>query len=162
MGKKVLVAVDMRSISEATILYGIELASRIQASVILGVIMPEPTSTKKSGAGGKSSGPIIPQGAWMDRAVEESQRHAVGLEIFVAASDFFEAIHRLIQDRPTIGFVVIDAPKTLAGKQASQFSSALNRLHKDFEGDILLVEKAGKMTPVSELYLHTTTRENSV
>ncbi len=151
MGKTVLVAVDTRSISEATILYGIELASRIQASVTLAAVSPAKSFEAKDGLGSDNALPEKPKGKWMDHAVQESQRHAVTLEIFVAVGEFFEEIRRLTQARPTVGFIVLAAPKTWTGKDGAWFSSALNRLHKAFEGEILLVEKTGQTTRVGDL-----------
>jgi K+-sensing histidine kinase KdpD len=147
MGKRVLVAVDPNSVSEASISYGIELAARIQSSLALIAI-----SSSKSA--GKSVAPEeIPQAKWMDRAVSESQEKAVSLEIFVASGDFFKEVIRFVRAQPAVRFIVIGLPKLMRGVDGSKFAAKIKHLHEEFEGEILLVEKAGHITRVCDHYL---------
>jgi nucleotide-binding universal stress UspA family protein len=154
MGKRVLVAVDFLTASEPAILYGIELAARIESSLVL--IAVAPANPQKKTVQAEASGQTSdgPSPAWMDRALAESRRRAVAVEIFVTAGRFFEEIIRFAGSQPGVQFIVMAAPKDRAGKDGSKVASGLKRLHQEFEGEILLVEKAGEITRVSDLYLH--------
>ena len=156
MGKRVLVAVDMHSVSEASILYGIELAARTDSSLAL-IAVSFSTSLEKS-----SVSETPGQDAWMDRAVSESQERSVSLEIFVTSGRFFEEVTRFVRSQPAVQFIVMAGPKDRKGKGNSKFATALKCLHEEFEGEILLVEKAGQITRVRDLYLQSSTREISV
>ncbi|HMK34786.1 MAG TPA: universal stress protein [Desulfomonilaceae bacterium] len=161
MGKRVLVAVDMNSESHASILYGIELAARIECSVVL-IAISSPASPGKGSVPEASRGYVgTRRDTWMDRVVAESQHRAVGLEIFVALGRFFEEIIRFIRSQPSVQFIVMSAPKQKEGKDGAKFAAALKGLQKEFEGEILLVEKAGQITRVSDLYLRTPAGETS-
>jgi nucleotide-binding universal stress UspA family protein len=156
MGKSVLVAVDLHSASEPAIMYGIELAARIKSRLCL-------IAVDSSGPHGKPA--VSPgflergQNKWIDRAVAESQERAVSLELFVASGRFFEEIIRFVRSRPAVEFLVMAAPNERA--TGPKFASAFKKLHEEFEGEILLVEKAGRITPISDFYVQNL-RENSV
>ncbi len=77
----------------------------------------------------------------------------MNLEIFFASGRFFEEVIRFVRTQPAVQFIVTGAPKNREGKDGYKFASALKQLHEEFEGEILLVEKAGQITRVSELYL---------
>jgi hypothetical protein len=162
MGKRVLVAVDLDSDSHASILYGIELAARIESSVVL-IAISSPASPKKNPAS-EASRPHVGTGRdeWMDRVVAESQRRAVSLELFVASGRFFDEVIRFVRSQPSVQFLVMSAPKQRQRQDGSKFAAALKCLQQEFEGEILLVEKAGQITRVSDRYLRTPARGTSV
>jgi len=155
MGKRVLVAVDLHSVSEASIFYGIELAARIDSSLALIAI-----SSSTSAA--KSAPRAIAQDKWMERAVAESQQRAVSLEIFVASGDFFEEVIQFVRSQSAVRFIVMALPKKAKGKDGDKFASEIKHLHEEFEGEILLVEKAGHITRVCDRYLQPSAKEISV
>lgn len=156
MGKRVLAAVDIHSVSDASILYGIELAARTDSSLAL-IAVSSATSLEKS-----TISETPGQDTWMDRAVSESQQRGVSLEIFVTSGRFFEEVIRFVRSQPAVQFIVMAGPKDRKSKDNSKFASALKRLHEEFEGEILLVEKAGQITRVRDLYLQSSAREISV
>ncbi len=162
MGKRVLVAVDLDAESHASILYGIELAARIESSVVL-IAISSPASPKETSASGASR-PHVGTGRdeWMDRVVAESQQRAVSLELFVASGRFFDEVIRFVRFQTSVQFLVMSAPKQRQGEDGPKFAAALKRLQQEFEGEILLVEKAGQITRVSDRYLRTPARGTSV
>ncbi len=162
MGKRVLVAVDLHSASEASIFYGIELAARIKSSLALIAVSSSASPTKNPTSGGSRRDVDSSHARWMDRALAESQQRAVSLEIFVASGRFFDEVIRFVRSQPAIQFIVMAAPKERESKESSKFGAALRHLHQEFEGEILLVEKAGQITRVSDLYLQSSTQETSV
>ena len=162
MGKTVLVAVDSVSASEASIFYGIELAARMESLLFL-IGVSSPGSPRRSH--GSDVAPRHVDGGteiWMDRAVAESQQRGVTLEIFIASGEFFEEVTRFVASQPAVQFIVMGAPRDRAGKGRSKFTSALEQLHQEFEGEILLVEKAGRITRVSDLYLKNSAQERYI
>ncbi|MEJ2717491.1 MAG: universal stress protein [Deltaproteobacteria bacterium] len=162
MGRTVLVAVDSVSASEASIFYGIELAARMKSLLLL-IAVSSPGSPRKS-QGSDVARRYVDGGteSWMDRALAESQQRGVTLEIFVASGEFFEEVTRFVESQPAVQFIVMAAPKERASKGRSKFASALERLHQEFEGEILLVEKAGRITRVSDLYLKSSAQERYI
>ncbi|MBI5248600.1 MAG: universal stress protein [Desulfomonile tiedjei] len=155
MGKRVLVAVDLHSAPEASITYGIELAARIKAPLSLIAISSSRPQGKSAARLSSSKNIDTVEDKWMDRAAAESQQKAVNLEIFVASGRFLDELIRFVRSQPTIHFIV------MAAKDGSKFTSALGRLREEFDGEILLVEKAGKVTRVSDLYVQSSLWENS-
>ncbi len=153
MGKRVLVAVDFPAASESTILYGIELAARIESSVVL--IAVAQASPQKKTAQPEASRQALNglSQEWMDQALSESRQRAVALDIFITAGRFFEEVILFARSQPGVRFIVMAAPKDRGGKDGSKVASGLKRLRQEFEGEILLVEKAGEIARVSDLYL---------
>jgi hypothetical protein len=162
MGKRVLVAVDTRSASDASISYGIELAARMKSLLVLIAVVSSGSQKKSTGSDASRRYVDGGQDTWMDRAVVESQQRGVSLEIFVASGRFFEEVVRFVQSQPAVQFIIIAAPKDKESKGSSKFAAALDQLHQEFEGEILLVEKAGQVTRVSDLYLQSSAQETSV
>jgi len=161
MGKRVLVAVDFHAVSESSILYGIELAARIESSLALIAVSSSPSSKRSIVSNSSHGAEQNAQDDWMGRAMAEGQRRSVNLEIFVTSGRFFEEVIRFVQSQPAVRFVVMAPPREGSGKEGSRLASALKRLHEEFEGEILLVEKAGQVTRVSDLYPHRSKRETS-
>lgn len=161
MGKRVLVAVDP-SDSEAPIRYGIQLAARIKSSLM--VIVVSSSKTKKRSGPLQVSPHDLHKGrhVWLNQAVAESQRKGIGLEIFVASGRFIDEVLRFVRSQSGVQFIVMPASREREGKDSAKSESALKHLTREFEGEILLVEKAGDMTRVSDLYLENSARENSV
>ena len=91
------------------------------------------------------------QRAWLNEAIDESQKLDVNVEMFVTSGDFFDQVLQFIRSQPIIQFVVLDE-SNLAGGDAYKFSRGLRRLRKEFEGEILLVRRAGDVTHFSDLY----------
>ena len=152
MGKRVLVELERHSISKEPIFYGIELASRIRSSVVL-IAVSSPESSRKPSLSEARSG-VTEKGveSWMDGAVAESQKRGVNLEIFFAFGQFYEEVIRFVRSQPAVQFIVTAVPKKKERNDGNKVASALKHLHEEFEGEILLVQKAGEITKVSELY----------
>ena len=162
MGKRVLVAVDTASASEASILYGIELAARMESLLLLLAVSSSSSPRGSKGSDGWQGKGDEGRESWMDRVVAESQERGVNLEIFVAPGKFFEEVTRFVQSQPAVQFIVMAAPNRKRSKGNRSFASALEQLREEFEGEILLVEKAGRITRVSDLYLESSAQERYV
>ncbi len=151
MGKKVLAAVDLNSITDSSPLYGIQLAARTQGAIVLMVISTS-KQTKRHGRATVSSGDIDDNlNGWFDKLVDQSQQNGVAMEIFFASGDFFEEITKFASFNPSVQFIVMAAPEEFNAADNSAFVEDLKLLREKFEGEILLVQKAGHVTRVPDL-----------
>ena len=151
MNRRVLVAVHLDSPAEFSISYGIRLAARTKSSVTVIAVSSSRLGTKSSTAPLTLSDCSHDQRAWLNEAIDESQKLDVNVEMFVTSGDFFDQVLQFIRSQPIIQFVVLDE-SNLAGGDAYKFSRGLRRLRKEFEGEILLVRRAGDVTHFSDLY----------
>ena len=159
MGRKVLAAVDRNLLTDSPVLYGIQLASRIQGAVTLIVI--------QSAVSGKREGKVrapsneIDDGleSWFERLVAEGQLNGVTIEIFMATGDFYGEISRFAAFNPSVQFIVMAAPEEFEGDDYDSRAGALQSLRDSFEGEILLVQKAGHVTKVPDLDSNNPSRE---
>ncbi len=151
MNRRVLVAVDLDSPAESSISYGIRLAARTESSVTVIAVSPARFETKSSTAPQTISDYSRGQLAWLNEAISESQELGVNVEMFVTSGAFFEQILQFVRSHSVIQFIVLDE-SNLAGVEAHKFNQGLRRLRKEFEGEILLVRRAGDMTHFSDLY----------
>lgn len=151
MQRKVLVVVDLRSVSEASAFYGIQLAARTACSLaVLAVSGAEPSGRRGPSRVSPDDWPNTDR-LWLDRIVAQSQERAVSLEVFVTSGQLFDEVIHFLRSTAGVHFIVVAAPKGKEDWDGSE--SQLKRLHEEFEGEILLVEKPGKITKVSDRYL---------
>jgi hypothetical protein len=153
MGKKVLVAVNPDSVAFHSIFYGIQLAARIDSSLSLIVVSSPkgPSNTARSTVVKQDFDSS--QCPWLDRVLNESQQADVKLEIFFSSGDLVDELIRFVRSQPSIQFIVMAAHQDSGGKEGSSPGPQLRRLHSEFEGEILLVQKGGHITRVSDLHL---------
>jgi hypothetical protein len=153
MGKKVLVAVNPESVAYHSIFYGIQLAARTDSSLSLIVV------SSSKGPGNTRGSKVVKQDfdssecPWLDRVLNESQQAGVKLEIFFSSGDLVDELIRFVRSQPSIRFIVMAAHQDSSGKEGSSPGPQLRRLHSEFEGEILLVQKGGHITRVSDLHL---------
>jgi hypothetical protein len=159
MGKRVVVAVDVHSASQASVFYAIHLAGRINTSLALVAISGEATSLREGGASARSLDVEVAKHLWLGQALAESQKYGVSLEVFFASGAFLDGVLRFVRSQPGVQFIVMDVRCAKSGDGASGFISSLAHLHEEFEGEILLVEKAGTVTRVSDHYLQSSVTE---
>ena len=151
MHRKVLVVVDLRSVSEASAFYGIQLAARTESSLaVLAVSAAELSDRRGPSRVSPADWPNTDR-LWLDRIVAQSQERGVSLEVFVTSGQFLEEVLHFVRSSAGVQFIVVAAPK--GREKWNGPGSPLKRLHEEFEGEILLVEKAGKITKVSNHYL---------
>jgi hypothetical protein len=162
MGKRILVTVDINSVSDASILYGMQLAERIKSSMVLLAISLS-RSTRKCGASPMSHCDINGgRNEWLDQVLALSQQREIGLEIFFTSGRFLNEVMRFVRSQPSVRFIVMAAQLVKERLENADFAASLKRLHTEFEGEILLVEKAGEIMKVSDLYLQSSERETSL
>ena len=151
MNRRVLVAVDLDSPAEFSISYGIRLAARTKSSVTVIAVSSSRLGAKSSAAPQTISDYSHDQPAWLNEAIEESQEQGTNVEMFLTSGDFLDQVLQFVRSQPIIQFIVLDE-SNLAGGDANKFSQGLRRLRKEFEGEILLVRRAGDVAHFSDLY----------
>ena len=151
MNRRVLVAMDLDSPAEFLISYGIRLAARTKSSLTVIAVSSSRLGTKSSTSPLTISDCSHEQRAWLNEAISESQRRDTNVEVFVTSGDFFDQVMQFIRSQPIMQFIVLD-DSNLAGGDAHKFSHGLRRLRREFEGEILLVRRAGDVTHFSDLY----------
>ncbi|MGC8908434.1 MAG: universal stress protein [Desulfomonilaceae bacterium] len=161
MAKRVLVTVDVDSVSEASIEYGVQLAARTKSSLVLLAIS---ASRKKRGDGAAKVFPTDmarKADRWLTKALGCSQRSDVHMEIFFASGPFLDEVTRFVKSQVGIQFIVMAPPASGGNQSTGSYRATLHRLHEEFEGEILLVEKAGAILSVSDSYLRSLDGETS-
>ncbi len=159
MSKKVLAAVDLNSIADSSALYGIQLAARIQGAIVL-IVVSTPKQGKRHGRAMVTVSDIDDNlNGWFDKLVDQSQQAGVTMEIFFASGDFFEEITRFASFNPSVQFIVMAGPEEPNSGESSAFGEDLKLLRERFEGEILLVQKAGHVTRVPDLRFKNPSRE---
>lgn len=159
MGKKVLAAVDLNTITDSSPLYGIQLAARIQGAMAL-IVVSNPKQGKNHERANVTVSDIDENlDGWLDKLVEQSQQVGVALEIFFASGDFFDEVTQFASYNPSVQFLVMAAPGNSNVEDNSTFVEDLKRLREAFEGEILLVQKAGHVTRVPDLRFKNPSRE---
>ncbi len=153
MGKKVLVAVNPDSVAFHSIFYGIQLAARIDSPLSLIVVSSSKGPNNTRGSKFVKQDFDTSQCPWLDRVLNESQQAGVKLELFFSSGDLFDELITFVRSQSSIQFIVIASPKDSGGKEGSSPGPQLRRLHSEFEGEILLVQKGGLITRVSDLHL---------
>lgn len=151
MGKKVLAAVDLNSITDLSPLYGIQLAARIEGAIALMVVSTPKQGKRHERTIGSASDVDDNLNAWFDKLVDQSQQNGVAIEIFFASGDFFKEIEKFASFNPSVHFIVMAAPEESNAVGHSHFVEDLKSLREKFEGEILLVQKAGHVTRVPDL-----------
>jgi hypothetical protein len=152
MNRRVLVAVDLDFPAEFLISYGIRLAARTKSSVTVIAVSSSGLGTKSSTAPQTISDYGRHQPAWLTEAIDESQKQDTNVEMFVTSGDFFDQILQFIRSQPIIQFIVLAESNLAGGDDNNKFGQGLRRLRKEFEGEILLVRRAGDVTHFSDLY----------
>ncbi len=153
MGKKVLVAVNLDAVAFHSIFYGIQLAARIESPLSLIVVSSSKGPSNSKGSKVVTQDFDSSQCPWLDRVLSESQKAQVKLEIFSSSGDLFDELIRFVRSQPSIQFIVLASSQDSGGKEGASLGPQLRRLHSEFAGEILLVQKGGHITRVSDLHL---------
>jgi len=153
MSKKVLLAIDLNSPGTWAASYAIQLAARLQASLILMAILPEPPGGPNPHPGGVLMEDLKEeQRLWLGQVREESQREGVPLEIFVSAGAFSREVLRFVSSQPGIRFIVLGLTGGFPLKERQAEAVVLRTLKRIFTGEILLVPGQGQIQRFTELH----------
>ncbi len=154
MNRRVLVPIDADSPAEYSISYGIRLAARTKSSLTVIAISSSRVGAKSSTSLLAISNSSHDQLNWLNEAIDEGQKRDVKVDVFVTSGEFFNQVLEFVRSQPIVQFIVIDE-SNLVGGEAHKFSRGLRRLREEFEGEILLVKRAGDVTHFADIYNST-------
>ncbi len=141
--KKVLLAIRAGRFREGAISYAVELASRMNLSLVLMLVSSGKTSAKPHEALGRS---------WVDRLMKQCQDHGVTVELFIGAGPLCEEVLRFVGTDPATEFVVMDlSDATTPPGSVEDPVEALQRLGEEFEGEVLLVPSRGRILRLKDV-----------
>ena len=161
MKKRVLLAIDLEAPASWAASYAVQLATRLELSLVLLAILAaprrQPASEKKalSMAGLKEEHRL-----WLGKIRERCQQEGVEVEIFISAGAFCEEVRRFAQAQSALQFIIMGFPgdSTAAGLECTD--PALQDLRRQMEGEILLVRGQGKVMRLTDISGQRQEREN--
>ncbi len=151
MNRRVLVAMDLDSPAKFSISYGIRLSARTQSSLTIIAVSSSKLRTTSPTSLPRIRDRSEDPRSWLDEAIDQGQKRGVNVEVFVTSGDFFDQLLQFIRSQPIIQFIVLNETN-LSGGDAHKFDHGLRNLRQEFEGEILLVRKAGDVTHFPDLY----------
>lgn len=151
MKKKVLLAIDLEAPPSWAASYAVELAVRLDLSLILMGILAAP---RRQAAAGKKelsmAGLGEDQRLMLGKIREQCQQEGVEVEIFISAGSFCQEVLRFAQAQSGLQFIIMGfSGGALAGEADCQ-PPALQSLRRQLEGEILLVQGQGKVIRLTE------------
>ena len=149
MKKQVLLALDMAAPARWAASYAVQLAARLGLCLAVMAVSP---SQPGSGAGGENSPEVLEEDTrlWLAKIRERCQQEGVPMEIFVSSGPFSEDVLRFSNSQSSVQFIIIG----LAGddpKGRTECSPLLESLHRQFEGEVLLVRVRGKVERLADI-----------
>jgi nucleotide-binding universal stress UspA family protein len=151
MKKKVLLAVDLEAPASWAASYAVELAARLELSLVLMAILATPRRRPASGKKTLSlAGLREEQRLWLGKIRERCQQEGVEVEIFISAGSFCQEVQRVAQAQGALQFIIMGFPGDYqAGSRECDFS-ALQDLRRQLEEEILLVRSHGKVIRLTD------------
>ncbi|MBU4232903.1 MAG: universal stress protein [Desulfobacterales bacterium] len=158
MKKRVLLAIDMEAPAVWAASYAVQLAARLKLSLAVMAVFPvQPESL----ANGEISPEVLEEDTrlWLGKIRERCQQEGVTMEIFISSGPFYEEVLRFSNSPSSVQFIIMG----LAGdfpQEGMECSPPLQRLHQQFEGEVLLVRVQGKVARLADICRQNFTREN--
>ena len=161
MKKRVLLAIDLEAPASWAASYAVQLAARLELSLILMAILAPP---RRQAAAAKQAVSMAElreeQRLWLGKIRERCQQEGVEVEIFISAGAFCQEVVRFARVQSSLQFIIMGCPgDVLAGGQECT-PSALQNLRRQLEGDILLVRGQGKVMRLTDNSGQQQGREN--
>jgi nucleotide-binding universal stress UspA family protein len=151
MNKRVLLAIDLDLPDSRAASYAVQLAARLKLSLVLMAVFPprpgDPSEPGEISLGGLAEA----QSLWLGKVRERCQQEGVSLEIFLAAGNFCDEILAFARAQSALQFIVLGWPEDWHRDPHAGCGEALKGLHREIDGEILLVRGQGKVTRVMDL-----------
>lgn len=141
--KKVLLGVHAGRFREGAVSYALELASRMNLSLVLMLVGSGESSPK---------GQAAVERLWIERVVKQCQEHGVSVELFIGTGPLCEEVLRFVGTDAATEFVVMDLSDVAAAPDSVEDPTvALQRLGEEFEGEVLLVPSRGAILRLKDV-----------
>lgn len=161
MKKRVLLAIDLEAPVSWAASYAVQLAARLDLSLILMAILPPPRRPAAAARQALSLAELREeQRLWLGKIREHCQQEGVEVEIFISAGSFCQEVQRFAQAQSALPFIIMGFPgEAQAGGQKCT-PAALQNLRRELEGEILLVQGQGKLMRLTDDAEQQQGREN--
>jgi len=161
MKKRVLLAIDLETPASWAASYAVELAARLDLSLVLMAILAAPR--RQSAAEKKElsmAGLREEQRLWLGKIRERCQQEGVEVEIFISAGSFCQEVLRFVRAQSALQFIIMGVPGGARVNGLECEPPDLQSLRRQFEGEILLVRGPGKVTRLTDNSGQRQRREN--
>lgn len=151
MNKRVLLAVDLEMPDSRAASYAVQLAARLKLSLALMAVFPPRPGDLRDSGDISLSGLAEEQRLWLSKVRERCQQEGVSLEIFLASGAFCDEILAFARAQSALQFIILGWPEDRGRDRYPGCAAALQSLHQQIGGEILLVRGQGKVTRLTDL-----------
>jgi nucleotide-binding universal stress UspA family protein len=151
MKKRVLLAIDLETPASWAASYAMELAVRLDLSLVLMAILAAPrrqSATEKKEL--SMAGLREEQRLWLGKIRERCQQEGVEVEIFISAGSFCQEVLRFARAQSALQFIIMGFPGDARVNSLECEPPDLQSLRRQFEGEILLVRGQGKVVRLTD------------
>ena len=159
MKKRVLLAIDLEAPASRAASYAVQLAARLELSLILMAILAPPR--RQSTPAAVSMAELREeQRLWLGKIRERCQQEGVEVEIFISAGSFCQEVLRFAQAQSSLQFIIMGFPGDVQTGGQECTPAALQNLRRQLEGELLLVRGQGKVMRLTDNSGQQPGREN--
>lgn len=146
MKKRVLLAIDLEAPASWAASYAVQLAARLELSLILMAILAPPRRQAAAAPQAVSMAELREeQRLWLGKIRERGQQEGVEVEIFISAGAFCQEVLRFARAQSSLQFIIMGFPGDVQAGGQECTPSDLQGLRRQLEGELLLVRGQGKV-----------------
>jgi nucleotide-binding universal stress UspA family protein len=161
MKKRVLLAIDLEAPASWAASYAVQLAARLELSLILMAILAPPRRQAAAAQQTVSMAELREEHRlWLGKIRERCQQEGVEVEIFISAGSFCQEVLRFARAQSSLQFIIMGSPGDVQAGGQECTPSALQNLRRQLEGEILLVRGQGKVMRLTDNSGQQQGREN--
>ncbi len=161
MKKRVLLAIDLEAPASRAASYAVQLAARLELSLILMAILAPPRRQSTPAQQAVTMAELREeQRLWLGKIRERCQQEGVEVEIFISAGSFCQEVVRFARAQSSLQFIIMGFPGDVQAGGQECTPSALQNLRRQLEGELLLVRGQGKVMRLTDNSGQQQGREN--
>ncbi len=161
MKKRVLLAIDLEAPASWAASYAVQLAARLELSLILMAILAPPRRQAAAAAQALSMAELgEEQRLWLGKIRERCQQEGVEVEIFISSGSLCQEVLRLAQAQSALQFIIMGFPGDAQAGGLECPQADLQNLRRQLEAEILLVRGQGKVMRLTDYSGQRQEREN--
>jgi len=146
MKKRVLLAIDLEAPASWAASYAVQLAARLELSLILMAVLAPPRRQSAAAQTALSMAELQEeQRLWLGKIRERCQQEGVEVEIFISVGSFCQEVLRFAKAQSSLQFIIMGFPGDHQADGQTCSPSTLQSLRRQLEGEILLVRGQGKV-----------------
>jgi nucleotide-binding universal stress UspA family protein len=151
MKKRVLLAIDLEAPASWAASYAVQLAARLELSLVLLAVLAAPRRRPDPGKKVLSLAELKEeQRLWLGKIRERCQQEGLEVEIFISAGSFCQEVLRFAQAQSALQFIIMGFPGDGPAGGLECSLADLQDLRRQLEGEILLVRGQGRVMRLTE------------